>query len=102
MPCYQMNLVTVEFKVKHLSILENAAKALGWSWSQAGNTVVAGTVRINMESGTARVDSYNRDSVNRLKQEYSRQAVMKAAKMMKKTKWFVKEINRQKLELRAY
>ena len=101
MPCYQINLVTVEFKVKHINLLEAAAKALGWSWSQGSGSkvVVAGTVRINMEQGTARVDSYNSNSVNRLKVEYSRQAVLLAAK---KQKWFVKQQSTQKLELRRY
>ena len=102
MPCYQMNLISVEFQVKHISILEAAAKALGWAYSQSGRYVVAGTVKIDMEAGRAETSYRNQDAVNRLKQEYSLQAVTKATAMMKKRKWFVKKINRQKLELRAY
>jgi len=99
MPCYQMNLISVEFKAKHANLLEAAAKALGWAFSSSGRYVICGVVKIDLERQTARTDSYNRASVNRLKVEYSRQAVLLAAK---KQKWFVKQQSTQKLELRRY
>ena len=45
MPCYQMNLISVEFKAKHVNLLEAAAKALGWAFSSSGRYVVCGVVK---------------------------------------------------------
>jgi len=100
MPCYQMNLVSVEFKAKHVNVLEAAAKALGWSFSQRGVMAYVGSdIRIDLESQRAIVSRSYQNEVNRLKVAYSTEAVKLAAK---KKKWFVKQKAAQKLELRRY
>ena len=103
MPCYQVQIVSVVFKVKHVSILQAAAKALGWAYSAAGRYVICGMVKVDMERGIALSEGYGgQDSINQLKVEYSRQAVKKAAMAVKKKKWYFKEISRKELQLRAY
>ena len=97
MPCYQVNLISVEFKAKHVNLLEAAARELGWAYSAAGRYVVGGMVKVDLEQQTA--TTANVDAANRLKVEYSRQAVLT---MAKKKKWFVKQQSNQKMELRRY
>lgn len=97
MPCYTVNLVSVEFQAKHIDLLESAAKSLGWSYQVYGNQVNIGTVQIDLKRGIA--TSYSQSSINKLKQEYSMQAVQLAAK---KQKWFIKKKTENKVELRRY
>jgi hypothetical protein len=97
MPCYQVNLISVEFKAKHVNLLEAAARELGWAYSAAGRYVVCGMIKVDLEQQTA--TSASVDVVNRLKVEYSRQAVLT---MAKKKKWFVKQESNRKMELRRY
>lgn len=80
MPCYEVRLVTVKFKVKHKNILEQAAKELQWAYRDAGRFVNVGTIQIDMERGEAVTSSYQQDAVNRLKVKYSEVALKTAAR----------------------
>jgi hypothetical protein len=98
MPCYQVNLISVEFKAKNVNVLELAAKELGWTFQHAGKYVNIGAVTIDLESQQATTFS-GQSSINALKVEYSRQAVLLSAK---KKKWFVKAKSKTQMELRRY
>ena len=78
MPCYTVQLISVKFKVKHLNLLERAAKELGMTYARAGRWVNAGTIRIDLENNTAKAISQS--SVNALKMKYSEVALKEAAR----------------------
>ena len=78
MPCYTVQLISVRFKVKHLNLLERAAKELGMTYRQAKQFVNVGTITIDMERGTA--TARNQSSVNALKMKYSEVALKEAAR----------------------
>ena len=78
MPCHTVQLISVKFKVKHLNLLERAAKELGMTYRQAKQFVNVGTITIDMERGTA--TARNQSSVNALKMKYSEVALKEAAR----------------------
>ena len=78
MTCYQVNLISVTFKVENISIFEQAAKALGWAFQRNGNLIVAGRVMVNLSQGKAQ--SSSQEAINQLKRQYSVQAVKLASK----------------------
>jgi hypothetical protein len=71
MPCYQIQYVSVEFKARNVDLIEAAAKQLGWSFVKGARYINVGSVTIDLETQTARVESYNQSSLNKLKQAYS-------------------------------
>ncbi len=90
MPCYSVQLISVKFKVKHLNLLERAAKELGMTYRQAKQFVNVGTITIDMERGTA--TARNQSSVNALKMKYSEVALKEAAR---KKNWKVFKTQKQ-------
>ena len=78
MPCYQVNLISVVFKVENIDLLAQAAKALGWRFNRSSDKVFAGPVTISL--GLGKAFSTSQDAINRLKSQYSTQAVKFAAK----------------------
>ena len=80
MPCYEVRLVSVEFKASNEKILQEAAKALSWGFSKFsmnGTTVQVGRVIIHLDQQTA---EGRQDEINALKRAYSTAAVKAAAK----------------------
>jgi len=79
MPCYQVNLYSVEFKATNINILISALKSLQWDYDINDNIVYIGSsLRINLD--TQKAETNNQDLVNRLKRQYSKESVKIAAK----------------------
>ena len=88
MPCWEVRTMSVEFQAKHRKLLEQAIEALGWSWES-----IAGGVRVRMSSvwrdcftinlvtQKAEVQQNQQVSLNRLKQQYSKEALKRATKL---------------------
>jgi hypothetical protein len=101
MPCYQMNLVSVEFKAKSKPHLEAALVALGWSYSYFANDMkvrVKG-MTLDLETGKAEISQYGQDTLNKLKIAYSVEVVKSEAA---KRRWVLKKRAAQKFEARRY
>ena len=83
MPCYQVQTVSVEFKVAHVDMLYKAAENLGYSWTKNENQIIltsAGSViAVDLTRGTA--EARDQRLVNELKRAYSQQALKLAAKL---------------------
>jgi hypothetical protein len=77
MPCYQINVISVEFSGKSLALLKAAAKDLGWRYSHNGNIVQIGRVKVDLGRGMA---SGETDYINQVKRAYSRSTVKQVAK----------------------
>lgn len=76
MPCYQVNLVSVEFKASNLMMLERATKALKLNFVRTGNNIVMGDMQFNT---TTNQITGRQENINQLKREYSRQTVQTMA-----------------------
>lgn len=87
MPCWEVRTMSVEFQAKHRKLLEQAIEALGWTFEEP----VAGMLRvknspwnsftINLVSQKAEIESGQQSTLNRLKQQYSKEALRRAAKL---------------------
>ena len=86
MPCWEVRTMSVRFQAKHRKLLEQAIEALGWSWES-----IAGGVRvrvslwdafpIDLVAQKADITQDQQSMLNQLKQQYSKQALMRAAKL---------------------
>jgi rRNA processing protein Krr1/Pno1 len=102
MPCYTVQLTTVEFKAKHSDILEKALEALSLSYSYLNNnqiSIIGSYLTIDLANQKVRMARNETSLVNRIKQEYSKQAIQLAAA---KNKWIVKKLADNKLALRRF
>jgi len=87
MPCYEMRMMSVEFKAKHLSLLRSAVQALGWSCEahldglSVNPAGVTPAFLINMTTQTVKVNIFQQFQLNQLKQQYSKKALQRAAKL---------------------
>jgi rRNA processing protein Krr1/Pno1 len=102
MPCYTVQLTTVEFKAKHSDILEKALETLSLSYSYLNNnqiSIIGSYLTIDLANQKVRMARNETSLVNRIKQEYSKQAIQLAAA---KNKWIVKKLADNKLALRRF
>ena len=102
MPCWEVRTMKVEFQAKNESLLIEVLNAMGLKYSKIKNTIrihfANETVDINLEKQTVEcLQTYdNVQLVNRLRVEYSKAAVMKAAKLRK---WAVRIQGQNKFQL---
>lgn len=94
MPCYQTNLMSVEFKAKNRALLIDAIKSLGWKFQGVGNEIVVttgsyDTLTLRLDSQQAVIEASAQSQLNKLKVAYSQQVVKKAsmAKMQDGKTW---------------
>lgn len=100
MPCYEINLATVEFKVKNIGLLERAIYALKWNYAINGSRVTTSMgITIDLNDQTVSYPSGQQDVVNRLKQEYSHEVIKQAAK---KKRWILSNKGTNKYIARRY
>ena len=98
MACYQVNLVSVEFKAKNKKHLENALKSLNipHNWNKEV-VYLSGSQYIDTENNKAKVNDYF--DINKLKRAYSIQAV---SEMARKKRWIVKQTGNRKIQVKKY
>jgi hypothetical protein len=87
MPCYEVNLISVEFQGKSIEILKKLGARI------SGDIAILNGVEINLKTGIAKA-RYQED-INRIKKLYSLETVKTLAK---KKSWNIKTIG-QKLTL---
>ena len=90
MPCYEVRTMSVEFKTKHLNLLQKAIESLGWRYEGISGGLSRGLMRVetgtsqfmlDLVSQTAVLLSGQRSQLNQLKQQYSKEALKRAAKL---------------------
>lgn len=100
MPCYEVRLVSVEFKAAHKDLLLEALKQLGLSARVSGNTLyVQGGIEINLDEQRITCPRQQQGLVNRIKQKYSEVVLKKVAE---KKKWTVASKGVNKFQLRKW
>ena len=83
MPCWEVRTMSVEFKAKNRKLLEDALKRLDYTWQETQNDVlvIPGLGRLDLIEGSAEIDRRDQKKLNQLKQQYSKQALRRAAKL---------------------
>jgi len=103
MPCYQVQLMSVEFKVKNVDYLLKALELAGYLRYQydkdAQIVYVNSRMLIDLKNNHIEVPSTDQYYVNVLKRKYSEVVI---ADIAKKKKWVMKKLNENKGELRRY
>lgn len=102
MPCWEVNVYTLEFKAENIDLLKEALESLGYNyeiWESRGEMLCSlrGGIELNLTRGQATVSDYNRSKLTRIRQEYSWKAIEKATK---KKKWFLKKKAQNKAIIR--
>ena len=102
MPCYEVRTMSVEFNAKHLGLLRKAIESLGWICEEiAGELKVqpktCGYFTIDLVLQKAVIQSSQQLQLNQLKQQYSKEALKRAAKLQG---WQYKQQEQQKGVLR--
>lgn len=96
MPCWEVNLITVEFKAKNIDYLTAALKELNINFYQNKNIIRFGSTSINLDNQTIETNDINLS--NQIKRKYSEIVIKEVAK---KKKWIMK-MNQNKIQLKKY
>jgi len=92
MPCWEVRTTSVEFHAKHRKLLEQAVNALGWERVNSASNTSADVLvirrpgdwdpfTIDLANGRATINEWQQPALNQLKQQYSLQALKRAAKL---------------------
>jgi hypothetical protein len=88
LPCYQINLISVDIAAANKDLLEEAIKALGLAYTRNGEsfTITTPSGRITIEDGKATFSNAAcQQWVNKMKQAYSFKTIEYVAKKYKFT-----------------
>lgn len=101
MPCWEVNYMLVEFKAENLDLLKKSLGALKYRYSEHEKfiDVFNGRFTIHLDTHEVKFPTSSASMVNRLKQEYSWQALQMVAS---KKKWFLKTTAQNKGVIRRY
>jgi len=100
MPCYQMNVMAVEFLARNVDMLLRALDALKLKYVHDGMYITVGRqVQIDLERQTAEYERYQAPIVNAIKRQYAREVINEVAK---RKRWVVKQQSKRKLQLKKY
>jgi hypothetical protein len=89
MPCYTVNLVSVEFKAENKELLVKALKQMGASYSYDENfdanrisvfSAAGGWMHLFLDGRPSRIDATATKALNQLKRKYSEVVVLEAAR----------------------
>ncbi len=102
MPCYTVNLMTVEFNMKNINILKKALEKLGYNYRYGEKTnqldIPSMNASFDLKNQNVSIPRYYSDDLNKIKRAYSETVVEEIAK---KKKWIIKKMG-NKLQLRRY
>jgi hypothetical protein len=90
MPCWEVNLVSVKFNAANRDLIIETLKRMDLNPNLSNNKLKIFTDigTFNLDTGEVETESWNVPEVNKFKVEYSKTALMLAAK---KNKWIVKK-----------
>lgn len=90
MPCWEVNLVSVKFNAVNTELIIETLERMNLNPNLSNNKlkILTNIGTFNLDTGEVETESWNVSAVNEFKVEYSKTALMKAAK---KNKWIVKK-----------
>lgn len=80
MPCWTINLISVELKAADKNLLERAIKALNWEHNRVGDVFHIGSW-MQIYGNRIVTKASNQDRVNALKRQYSIEVVKEKARL---------------------
>ena len=82
MPCWEVNDVTLEFKVENRDLLISALNSLGLQHSISNNmiSVAFGSITIDLENGKVTVPENRTSTINSIRKTYANKAIELAAR----------------------
>ncbi len=101
MPCWEVNLVSVEFKVRNIEVLKVALTQMGMDpvvWGNGSSVSVQGLL-FDLDNEKVQVSSGYINKLAEVKRQYAMVVVEEVAR---KKRWVVKNKGKNKLELRRY
>ena len=85
MPCYEVNLISVEFKAANEDLLKKAAESLGYTFEKmlrSGTIILHGYRSIEaITIANGQAIGQSQDAINALKRAYSLETIKQAAKV---------------------
>jgi hypothetical protein len=101
MPCYTVQLMTVEFRAESRELLLKALQRLNLRYveSETGIRIPDGNIFIDLKNKKVTMDQRASGIVNGIKRSYSELAI---EKMCAVKKWFIANRQGNKLEIRRY
>ncbi|MBW8001793.1 MAG: hypothetical protein FVQ80_07185 [Planctomycetes bacterium] len=100
MTCWQVNLISVEFKVGNIDYLKKALTDLNINYSSHDNTIInTRGILFKLEEGQVETQALYIGELNKIKRQYSKVVVEDVAK---KKRWVIKNKGQNKMELRRY
>jgi len=101
MPCYEVNIITVAFKAKNRDLLIKALTTVNSSYFDSSRRRISIEQAADLIIKTGEVNTFRSNILNKLSQEYTREAVRFATK---KKKWAMKvnTKNQNKIQLIRY
>ncbi len=101
MPCYQIRTVSIDFNATNKSILEAALTSLGYQFYYTNNQMHIKTPNgeIIIANGKATMNQTLQDTLNNIKQAYSKKTIEQVAR---KYKFTMTNRDNNKIILRRY
>jgi hypothetical protein len=99
MPCYEINLISIEFKAASKDNLLVTLKNLALYPQERNGMIYFGYQGENIDLSSGTIQAANTTTANLIKREYSKVTICSIAK---KKKWIFKKISENKLQLRRY
>ena len=99
MPCYEINLMTVEFKAKYKEILILALKKLGYEPSELNKKVYAANFTFDLQNQKVSFPKGFTNPMNEIKRKYSEIVLEQVAK---KRRWVLKRQSEGNFQMLKY
>lgn len=100
MPCWEVRLMSVQFKAAHKEILIEALKELGWAYrEEEGIIYLDGRIMIDLKKEQIKCPQDAFSKVNELKRKYSEVTIKKVAA---KKKWSLRVTEKNKFQIRKW
>jgi hypothetical protein len=80
MPCWEVNLISVEIKAADKDLLEQAIKALGYEYTRNGNEFYIGGLEISGSTVSYRESATSKSRLESIVRQYAIEGVKKKAK----------------------
>jgi len=102
-PCWEANVLNLEFNLKSIDLLKEALDSLDLSYTVRSEGIIQirasySSITLNLNKGMATMEERHAPLLNRIRRAYSEKAVEKVAK---KKKWIMKKKS-NKIQIKKY
>ena len=102
MPCYQVNIVSLQLKLTSKERLVQALKELGYQVEVRNRVVFAGDMTFNLDVGEVDMRGTSRNAVDRLNRVNRKYSEIALREIAKKKRWSFKMQEENKIRMVRY